>query len=57
MFKELVAEQFLDYLPEEFRDFGIRLDTVRKTNETLDGLDVVPLADRAGEGRYFPQFM
>lgn len=49
MFKELVAEQFLDYLPEEFRGFGIRLDTVRKTNETLDGLDVVPPADRAGE--------
>ena len=49
IFKELVAEQFLNYLPTEFKDFGVRLETVHKTNETLDGLAVVPPADRAGE--------
>lgn len=49
IFKELVKEQFLNYLPAEFRDFGIRLETVHKTNGTLDGLAVVPPADRAGE--------
>ncbi len=49
IFKELVAEQFLNYLPAGFKDFGIRLETVHKTNETLDGLAVVPPADRAGE--------
>lgn len=49
IFKELVAEQFLNYLPAEFKDFGVRLETVHKTNETLDGLAVVPPADRAGE--------
>jgi len=49
IFKELVAEQFLNYLPAEFKDFGVRLETVHKTNETLDGLAVVSPADRAGE--------
>lgn len=49
IFKELVAEQFLNYLPAEFKDFGVKLETVHKTNETLDGLAVVPPADRAGE--------
>jgi hypothetical protein len=49
IFKELVAEQFLNYLPAGFKDFGIRLETVHKTNETLDGLAVVPPANRAGE--------
>lgn len=49
IFKELVAEQFLNYLPTEFKDFGVKLETVHKTNETLDGLAVVPPADRAGE--------
>ena len=49
IFKELVAEQFLNYLPAEFKDFGVRLETVHKTNGTLDGLAVVPPADRAGE--------
>lgn len=49
IFKELVAEQFLNYLPTEFKDFGLKLETVHKTNETLDGLAVVPPADRAGE--------
>lgn len=48
MFKELVAEQFLEYLPDEFRDFGIKLETVRKVNETLDGLAVVPPEGRTG---------
>lgn len=49
IFKELVAEQFLNHLPAEFKDFGVKLETVHKTNETLDGLAVVPPVDRAGE--------
>lgn len=49
IFKGLVAEQFLNHLPAEFKDFGVKLETVHKTNGTLDGLAVVPPADRAGE--------
>lgn len=49
IFKELVAEQFLNYLPAGFKDFGVRLENVHKTNGMLDGLSVVPPADRAGE--------
>lgn len=48
MFKELATEQFLEYLPEEFKDFSIKLEPVRKINETLDGLVAAPPESRAG---------
>ena len=38
MFKRLVEEQFLDYMPEKFKDYSIKIDTVSKTNRTLDAL-------------------
>jgi len=38
MFKEIVAEQFLNYLPEEFKDYHLRIREIKKINQTLDGL-------------------
>lgn len=47
-FKGLVEEQFLCCMPEEYRDYRVKIKTVRKTNQTLDGLCLVP---PEGEGR------
>ncbi len=38
MFKGLAEEQFLDYMPEKFKDYTIKINTVSKTNRTLDAL-------------------
>ena len=38
IFKEIVEEQFLNYMPEEYKDYSVRIEEVHKTNQTLDGL-------------------
>lgn len=38
IFKEIVKEQFMNYMPEEYKDYSVRVEAVNKTNQTLDGL-------------------
>ena len=38
MFKELVTEKFLNYMPEAFKDYKVCVEKVEKTNRTLDGI-------------------
>lgn len=42
LFKAVVKENFLRYLPEEYRDAEIRIHPAKKVNRTLDGLTVLP---------------
>lgn len=37
-FKEIVKEKFLDYMPDEYKDRKLVVQTINKANETLDGL-------------------
>lgn len=52
MFKGLVEEHFLDYMPKKFRDYSIKIDTVPKTNRTLDALYLT--APKLGERETMP---
>ena len=40
VFKAVVKEKFLSYLPEEYRDAEIKIHPAKKINRTLDGLAV-----------------
>lgn len=40
IFKAVVKENFLRYLPEEYRDSEVNIRTVKKVNRTLDALSV-----------------
>lgn len=41
IFKEVVAEKFKDYLPAQYQDMTLRVETVNKINKTLDGIILV----------------
>ena len=41
IFKEVVAEKFKDYLPEQYQGMEIRVASVNKVNRPLDGLTLV----------------
>jgi hypothetical protein len=41
IFKEVVAEKFKDYLPAQYQDMTLRVETVNKINKTLDGITLV----------------
>ena len=41
IFKEVVAEKFMDYLPEQYKDMGLNIHSVDKVNMTMDGLTLV----------------
>ena len=45
MFKTVVKERFLSYLPPEYRDAEVRLLPVQKVNRTMDGLTVYKSSD------------
>ena len=38
IFKEVVKEKFSDYMPDEYKDRELMIQSVDKVNETLDGL-------------------
>lgn len=42
LFKKVVTERFLEFLPEEYKDAEIVISPIEKVNETLDGLSVIP---------------
>ena len=38
IFKEVVAEKFMDYMPEQYQGMRLRVEPVNKVNKVLDGL-------------------
>ncbi len=41
IFKEVVAEKFMDYLPEQYKDMRLDVHAVDKVNMTMDGLTLM----------------
>lgn len=41
IFKEVVAEKFLDYMPEQYQGMRLRVEPVNKVNKVLDGITLV----------------
>ena len=41
MFKEIVTEQFLSYMPAEFQNHKVVVKPINKVNQTLDGLTLL----------------
>ena len=40
VFKEVVKENLLDYMPEKYQDSEMRVDSVEKINRKMDGLSL-----------------
>lgn len=40
IFKDVVKEKFLSYMPEKYQDMEVRVDSVEKVNRRMDGLSV-----------------
>lgn len=38
IFKEVVAEKFMDFMPEQYKNMHVDMHSVEKVNQTLDGL-------------------
>ena len=45
IFKEVVAEKFMDYMPNQYKDMKMEIRPVDKVNITLDGLNLVGEGD------------
>ena len=41
IFKEVVAEKFMDYLPEQFKDMKLEIHPVEKVNVTMDAINLI----------------
>ena len=41
IFKEVVAEKFMDYMPEKYQGMRLRVEPVNKVNKVLDGITLV----------------
>ena len=41
IFKEVVKESFLSYMPKSYQDMEVRVDSVDKVNRKLDGLSLL----------------
>lgn len=41
IFKEVVADTFKDYLPEQYRSMDLRVESVNKVKRMLDGITLV----------------
>ena len=50
MFKTVVREKFLSYLPLEYRDAEINISPAQKVNRTMDGLSIY----KSGDTQIFP---
>lgn len=48
MFKELVTSNFLNYMPNAFQSYDVKVEPNNKTNQTLDVLCLVPPDYKAG---------
>lgn len=40
-FREVVAEKFMDYMPEQYQGMRLRVEPVNKVNKVLDGITLV----------------
>ena len=38
IFKEVVAEKFMDYMPEQYQGMRLRVEPFNKVNKVLDGI-------------------
>ena len=50
VFKAVVREKFLSYLPSEYRDAEINISPAQKVNRTMDGLSIY----KSGDTQIFP---
>ncbi|MGB4659906.1 MAG: DUF5688 family protein [Mobilitalea sp.] len=41
IFKEIIAEKFMDYMPAQYQDIKLEIHPVNKVNVTLDGMNLV----------------
>ena len=41
IFKEVVADTFKDYLPEQYRNMDLRVESINKVNRMLDGITLI----------------
>lgn len=41
IFKEVVADTFKDYLPEQYRSMDLKVESVNKVNRMLDGITLI----------------
>lgn len=41
IFKEVVKDKFMDYLPEQYKEMQLKVNQVDKVNHTLDGINLV----------------
>ena len=41
IFKEVVAEKFMEYMPEQYQGMRLRVEPVNKVNKVLDGITLV----------------
>ena len=42
LFKKVVAEKFMRYMPPEFQKFRLDVHAITKVNQTLDALNIIP---------------
>lgn len=42
LFKEITAERFLDYMPDDYKNCRVEINPFPKVNKTLDGLQLIP---------------
>jgi len=47
LFKEVVAEKILGYMPSEYQNSRVDIHSVSKVNQTMDGLNIVPTDERS----------
>jgi len=48
VFKEIVKEQFLSYMPEDFANHTVNVHSVMKVNESVDKLELIPPKGNGG---------
>ncbi len=46
LFKAVVGDKILGYMPSEYQDSKVDINSVSKVNQTLDGLNIIPTDDR-----------
>lgn len=46
LFKEVVAEKFTEFMPDEYRNCQVDVHSVTKVNKTMDALNLVPAGDK-----------
>jgi len=45
LFKEVVAEKFMSFMPTGFHEFVLDVHAVTKVNQTMDALNIIPAGD------------